>query len=425
MASNRRTLIFGAAGGSLFSLFPFAAAWAAQKFAVRLWPEDDSMRVSVETSSKIKYTYTVLRHNKPYRLILDLQGVAYTSAVAKKVAALKPDGKMISSVRGGQFKKGVTRLVFTLKEDIKVESYQLGPVANYGPRIMVNLLPTNADLMKRVIDRTSKKVDQANQQQAAKSNQKQPEQKAPAKQEAKNSARAAETLVVVVDPGHGGEDPGAIGKAQKTYEKHVALSIGRELVRRLNATSGVQAYLTRNSDVFIPLATRAQIGVQKKAHIFVSVHADAWLKPSARGSSVFTLSTHGASSLQARWLAQTQNRSDEIGGMMFKDVAKQARSTVVDLLAETKLRYGMQLGGEVISQLRKIGSLHKATVESANFAVLKAQGIPSILVESGFLSNPNDEKLLRTQAYQQKVAQAIYFGIINAVKDDPSLLRLG
>lgn len=422
MASSRRTLIFGAAGGSLFSLFPFADVLAAQKFDVRIWPDEDSTRVSIETGSKIKYTYSLLRHQKPYRLFIDLQNIAYTRAVAKKVAALKPDGRFISTIHGGQYKKGVTRLVLTLKEDVKIETYQLSPVANYGPRIILNLLPTNADLMKRVIDRTSQKVEQKNATVQGNS-----QQQASTTQKRGNSSSKgqAETLVVVVDPGHGGEDPGAIGKAQKTYEKHVALSIARELVRRLNATTGVKAYLTRNSDVFIPLATRAQFGVDKKAHIFVSVHADAWLKPNARGSSVFTLSTHGASSLQARWLAQTQNRSDEIGGMMFKDVAKQARSTVVDLLAETKLRYGMQLGGEVITQLRKIGKLHKGSVESANFAVLKAQGIPSILVESGFLSNPNDEKLLRTAAYQQKVAQAIYFGIINAVKDDPSLLRRG
>ncbi|MCI5992194.1 MAG: N-acetylmuramoyl-L-alanine amidase, partial [Sutterella sp.] len=220
----------------------------------------------------------------------------------------------------------------------------------------------------------------------------------------------------------GGADPGAVGK-RKTKEKTVVLAIAKQLAARINATRGMKAYLTRSTDVFLPLHKRAAFAINRKAHLFVSVHADAWTNPRANGSSVFTLSTHGASSLQARWLAQTQNKSDEIGGMDFRDVASQARSTVVDMLAETKLRYGIQLGDAVLEELARLGPLHKSTVEYAEFAVLKAQGVPSILVETAFISNPRDETRLTNKREQAHFATAIYKGILTAVERDPSLLK--
>ena len=187
---------------------------------------------------------------------------------------------------------------------------------------------------------------------------------------------------MVIDAGHGGADPGAVGR-KKTYEKHVVLEIAKKLANQINRTRGMRAVLTRTTDVFIPLHKRAQRAVSEKAHLFVSVHADAWTSSSAHGASVFTLSTTGASSLQARWLAQTQ-----IGGVDFSTVPQQARQAAVDMLAESKLIAGLQIGHAVLAEMGKVESLHKDSVESAEFAVLKAQGIPSILIETGFLSNP-------------------------------------
>ena len=233
-----------------------------------------------------------------------------------------------------------------------------------------------------------------------------------------NTARKKETICVVIDAGHGGADPGAVGR-KKTYEKHVVLEIAKKLANQINRTRGMRAVLTRTTDVFIPLHKRAQRAVTEKAHLFVSVHADAWTSSSAHGASVFTLSTTGASSLQARWLAQTQNKVDEIGGVDFSTVPQQARQAAVDMLAESKLIAGLQIGHAVLAEMGKVESLHKDSVESAEFAVLKAQGIPSILIETGFLSNPSDESRLRSSQHQTRVAQAVCRGVVRAVREYP------
>ena len=199
----------------------------------------------------------------------------------------------------------------------------------------------------------------------------------------------------------------------------MVLEIAKKLANQINRTRGMRAVLTRTTDVFIPLHKRAQRAVSEKAHLFVSVHADAWTSSSAHGASVFTLSTTGASSLQARWLAQTQNKVDEIGGVDFSTVPQQARQAAVDMLAESKLIAGLQIGHAVLAEMGKVESLHKDSVESAEFAVLKAQGIPSILIETGFLSNPSDESRLRSSQHQTRVAQAVCRGVVRAVREYP------
>ena len=196
----------------------------------------------------------------------------------------------------------------------------------------------------------------------------------------------------------------------------MVLAIAKKLASNVNATKGMRAVLTRNRDIFLPLSKRAAVAVKEHAHIFVSIHADAWINADAQGSSVFTLSTGQASSLQARWLAQSQNRADEIGGIAFKNAGQTAQSTLVDLLADVKLRYGIQLGDFILKELSKLGPLHKSSVEYADFAVLKAQGIPSILIETAFISNPKEEKRLRDSRHQAQFAKAIYDGIRTAVQ---------
>ncbi len=420
MTLLRRDLLLGALAAPLV-LHPGELLAAANKLELRLWPDDDSTRVTIESGSKISFTAQVLRHKQPYRVVLDIKGLRLSPNFARKLQAFQPRDQFISSVRAGQYKPNVVRIVFQLKKDAKVHAHTAKPIAGYAHRLIVEFEGAGSDPMEKIVSSTTRQSRSASQRSnriVERGSQTKQSGRRPA-----DKSRGPETLIVVIDPGHGGEDPGAVGKKYRTYEKHVALRISRMLAENINRTRGMKAILTRNRDVFIPLYKRAGIAVKNRAHLFVSVHADAWTKASAHGSSVFTLSVSGASSLQARWLAQTQNRADEIGGLEFKNVASQARSTLVDMLAETKLRYGMQLGGEVLSELSKLGTLHHNTVESAQFAVLKAQGVPSILVETGFLSNPYDEKRLRDVTYQKRIANAIFRGICNAVQDDPSLLQ--
>lgn len=415
MTQTRRELLLGAAG--FLAARPLQAI-AAPQLQVRIWPGDDSTRVSVESDRKLKYSYMVLRGKRPYRLVLDIEGLRLTAGIERTLKNFKSSDNFIAAIRPGQFKPNVLRIVFDLKNDVKAEVNYAKPIAQFGHRIIIDMEATNADTMRKVIERAdADRDDKPERPNTVRETQRGTTTRAPKK------TGKTETLVVVIDAGHGGEDPGAVGKRRKTYEKIVVLAIAKKLEAQINRTRGMRAVMTRTRDVFMPLSKRAAVAVKQKAHIFVSIHADAWIKPDASGSSVFTLSVGGASSLQSRWLAQTQNRADEIGGTVFKDVAKQARSTVVDMLAETKLRYGIQLGDEVLGELSKLGPLHKSSVEYADFAVLKAQGVPSILVETAFLSNPKEENRLRDARHQARLADAIFKGIRTAVHKDPSILK--
>ena len=422
MSTTRRELLLGLVGAAAAQ--PLQAL-AAPRLQVRIWPGDESTRVSVESDRKLKYSYMVLRNTKPYRLVLDIEGLRLTAGIENTLKNFKSSDKFIAGIRPGQFKPNVLRIVFDLKDDVRAEVNYSKPIEQFGHRIIIDLEATNADTMRQVIAQTGADADEVKKTKPAEKprpNAVQETRRVTQKKPAKKTGKT-ETLIVVIDAGHGGEDPGAVGKRRKTYEKTVVLAIAKKLEAQINRTRGMRAVMTRTRDVFLPLHKRAAVAVKQKAHIFVSIHADAWIKPEANGSSVFTLSVGGASSLQARWLAQTQNRADEIGGTVFKDVASQARSTVVDMLAETKLRYGIQLGDEVLSELAKLGPLHKSSVEYAEFAVLKAQGVPSILVETAFLSNPKEENRLRDSRHQARLANAIFTGIRTAVRKDPSILK--
>ncbi len=415
MSLTRRELLLSAAGAA--AVQPLQVL-AAPRLDVRIWPGDDSTRISVESDRKLKYSYMMLRGKKPYRLVLDIEDLRLSAGLEKTLENFKSSDRFIADIRPGQFKPDVLRIVFDLKTDVRVDVNYAKPIEQFGHRIVIDLQDTNADTMRQVIARTGAADPETHDRAPNIVKETQRTSSKPAKKAGKT-----ETLVVVIDAGHGGEDPGAVGKRHKTYEKNVVLAIAKKLQAQIDRTRGMRAVMTRTRDVFLPLHKRAAVAVAQKAHIFVSIHADAWIKPQASGSSVFTLSVGGASSLQARWLAQTQNRADEIGGTVFKDVARQARSTVVDMLAETKLRYGIQLGDEVLSELAKLGPLHKSSVEYAEFAVLKAQGVPSILVETAFLSNPKEENRLRDARQQARFAQAIFQGIRTAVRKDPSILK--
>lgn len=413
MTTSRRLFVLGTVGVGLsltgkplLAATPSTMTLSAKQYA-------DSLNLTIVTQSKVLYRTYYLGFSENRRFVVDMEPMTLTPEITRAVAAVKLQPSFARSVRVGQFKENTVRLVIDLADGI--EAVASSPNVGLTQIIRVDLSEKSpADPLAQIVSTSGAA--------SVSKTPVEPKKETPPKKAVPAKKRQQETLVVVIDPGHGGADPGAVGK-RKTKEKTVVLAIAKQLAARINATRGMKAYLTRSTDVFLPLHKRAAFAINHKAHLFVSVHADAWTNPRANGSSVFTLSTHGASSLQARWLAQTQNKSDEIGGMDFRDVASQARSTVVDMLAETKLRYGIQLGDAVLEELARLGPLHKSTVEYAEFAVLKAQGVPSILVETAFISNPRDETRLTNKREQAHFATAIYKGILTAVERDPSLLK--
>lgn len=413
MTTSRRLFVLGTVGVGLsltgkplLAATPSTMTLSAKQYA-------DSLNLTIVTQSKVLYRTYYLGFSENRRFVVDMEPMTLTPEITRAVAAVKLQPSFARSVRVGQFKENTVRLVIDLADGI--DAVASSPNVGLTQIIRVDLSEKSpADPLAQIVSTSGAA--------SVSKTPVEPKKETPPKKTVPAKKRQQETLVVVIDPGHGGADPGAVGK-RKTKEKTVVLAIAKQLAARINATRGMKAYLTRSTDVFLPLHKRAAFAINHKAHLFVSVHADAWTNPRANGSSVFTLSTHGASSLQARWLAQTQNKSDEIGGMDFRDVASQARSTVVDMLAETKLRYGIQLGDAVLEELARLGPLHKSTVEYAEFAVLKAQGVPSILVETAFISNPRDETRLTNKREQAHFATAIYKGILTAVERDPSLLK--
>ncbi len=231
-------------------------------------------------------------------------------------------------------------------------------------------------------------------------------------------------LLIALDPGHGGEDPGAIGPGG-TREKDVVLQIARRLQKLIDAQPGMRAYLTRDNDYFVPLQVRVQKARRVKADLFISIHADAWVKPSAKGSSVFALSQHGASSAAARLMAKRENEADLIGGINLAAHNRQVAQVLLDMSTTAQISDSLQLGTGVLSELGKVRQLHKSRVEQAGFAVLKAPDIPSILVETAFISNPSEEKLLRSASHQNRLADALLSGIKGYFAASPSLAQRG
>ena len=229
-------------------------------------------------------------------------------------------------------------------------------------------------------------------------------------------------ITVAIDPGHGGEDPGALGRSG-TQEKDVTLAIARKLKERIDREPNMRAVLTRDGDYFIPLQSRVQKARRVHADLFVSIHADAFIKPHARGSSVFALSERGATSVAARWLAKRENEADLIGGINLDVKDRYLKQTLLDLSQTATINDSLRVAKAVLSELSEINTLHKNYVEQAGFAVLKAPDIPSILVETAFISNPQEEARLRSDAYQGKMAEALFQGIKRYFAKNPPLAR--
>lgn len=374
-----------------------ASGWAhaLQLSAARLWPSPDYTRITLEAAQPVAYKYFTL--SNPERLVIDLEGVEAGAALDALAGQLTPVDPYISAIRVGMNRPGVMRLVLDLKSAVKPSVFQLQPLGQYGHRLVVDLYPAQAG------DTAAVSPSAPPQQNVA-------EQAPPIKPAKPEAAQYARLITVAIDAGHGGEDPGASG-ANGSHEKDITLALAKKLKQKIDAQENMRAVLIRDGDYFVPLGQRVVKARALKADLFVSIHADAFIKPDARGSSVFALSEHGATSVAARWLAKKENDADLIGGVNVDVKDPFLKRTLIDLSQTATINDSLKLGRAVLKEIGGVNALHKGEVEQAGFAVLKAPDIPSILVETAFISNPNEEKRLNDPAYQDKLVDAIADGI--------------
>ncbi len=385
---------------SLLVSFPAAAGTVVS--AARIWPAADYTRITLESATPLSYQSFSLSH--PRRLVIDLRGAILSRALAALPAKVASGDPYIKKIRIGYFKPRVVRLVLDLRTTVNPTIFLLKPYGQYRNRLVLDIYP------KHPTDPLMALVETPNNRTASKGRKNQVSHRQKRTSHVRNG-NVNRIITVCIDPGHGGEDPGAHGK-DGTLEKNVTLAIGRKLRALVNAQPGMRAILTRNGDYFVPLGMRVVKAQRMHANLFVSIHADAYVSRSASGSSVFALSEHGATSAAARWLAKSENESDLIGGVNL-NVRKEPylARTLLDLSQTATINDSLKLGKDVLGQLGDINHLHHGVVEQAGFAVLKSPDIPSILVETAFISNPKEERKLRTTVFQEKLARAILRGI--------------
>lgn len=409
---------------TLKSILLMVLLWAGSVHAeipvtsARLWPAQDYTRLTLESKSAIRYNQFTL--SNPERLVIDLEEVELGTALNELSNKVSKDDPYINSLRTGRFKPGVVRLVLDLKAQVKPQMFSLKPVGEYGHRLVLDIYPAvPVDPLMALVEQQLAGSESENSVPASSplSTEAAPPAPAPVYPELRNRV-----LVIALDAGHGGEDPGALGR-RGTREKDVTLSIARELKAQIDDTPGMRAVLIRDGDYFIPLKGRVEKARRAHADLFVSIHADAFIKPHARGSSVFALSEGGATSASARWLAKKENEADLIGGVNLAVKDPYLARTLLDLSQTATINDSMKLAKHVLNELGGINKLHRGRVEQAGFAVLKSPDVPSILVETAFISNPTEEKRLKDRAYQRKMAGAILGGIKRYFAQNPALSK--
>jgi len=438
----RRRLIKFTGASLLLTVSPLsqaAAGRAAGIMAVRVWPAADYTRVTIEHSAPLKYTHFLVKD--PDRLVVDLEGVEFNGVLdglASKVAADDPNIRLL---RAGRHKPGVVRVVMELKGEANPQVFELSPVGGYGHRLVLDVYPANPpDPLLSLLDRkdplpatvesrTASRPEGRNEaraEPAAENRRETKSEQAPAEQKVAGRSQGRPVVdrlvTITLDPGHGGEDPGAIGSGG-SYEKNVTLAVARRLKAKIEAEPNMRGVLTRDADYFVPLQARVQKARRIQSDLFVSIHADAFIRPDANGSSVFVLSESGASSSAARYLAQKENAADLIGGVNIDVKDPVLARTLLDLSQTATINDSLKLGKAVLGEIGGINRLHKANVEQAGFAVLKAPDIPSILIETAFISNPEEEKKLNDDAYQDRMADAILSGIRKYFAKNPPLAK--
>lgn len=372
---NPRQRLILIALGMLASPLVFAGATVQD---IRIWSEGERTRIVLDLSQPAQHSIFTLRG--PDRLVVDLKDSRLADALKNL-----PKGGSISAIRTGVRSNGQLRVVLDLNQTVRSRSFTAGPNQKYGDRLVI-------DLQRQGNIRTVKRASE--------------------------EYVAGRDIVIAVDPGHGGHDPGAIGRA-KTREKDVALALGKLLARRINEEPGMQAILVRSGDYFVDHRERMEIARRKKADLFVSIHADAVADRRAKGASVYVLSLKGASDEASRRLAQRENASNLVGGVSLADKDPVLASVLLDLSQNAALSASLDVGGEVIRQLARVGQVHKGKVQQAGFLVLKSPDVPSILVETAYISNPDEEKKLRSKSHHNKLAGAILAGIRNYFYQNP------
>ena len=361
---------------------------------IRTWSAPDHTRVVLDIDRPVEYALFVLRD--PDRVVVDLRG----ARLLKRVPGARPGDRLLSRIRAAQRKraerrardgiKNDLRVVLDMKQRVRPKSFLLKPNSKYGHRLVIDVYPVGGEADRTVVR----------------------------KQGADGAPKGSREVVVAVDAGHGGEDPGAMTRSG-IREKDVVLAISRALKRRIDRTPGMRAVLIRNGDYYVGLRRRTEIARRQGADLFVSVHADSFHDPRVSGSSVYVLSRRGASSEAARWLAQQENASDFVGGVSIDDKDDLLASVLVDLQQTATLNASAEVGGQVLGSLGRAGRRHKRRIEQAGFLVLKSPDIPSILIETGFLTNPSDAKRLSNSKHQEKVARAILDGILRYFDRNP------
>lgn len=414
---SARRVVLKSGATLLLSLLPVRFANAAQIAAVRVWPANDYTRVTLETDSKLKSSHFLV--SDPNRLVVEIEGVELDAKLKSLVAKIQPNDPYIAQVRIGQNRPGVVRMVFDLKAEIQPQVFALSPVGEYRHRLVFDLYPAHpvdliAELLKRPRPAPLPEIpgaDSTSSPPLAKS-----------ESPAEEPLAMTRMVTIALDPGHGGEDPGAVGRGGH-FEKNVVLAIAHRLKSRLEQQPNTRVMLTRDGDFFVPLHVRVAKARKVQADLFVSIHADAFIEPTARGSSVFALSEKGASSTAARWLANKENAADLVGGINIRSKNQQLASVLLDLSTTAQINDSLKLAKHVLGEIGTINRLHKPQVEQAGFAVLKAPDIPSILVETAFISNPEEEAKLTDERYQDQMAEALARGIRRYLQKHPTLNR--
>jgi N-acetylmuramoyl-L-alanine amidase len=432
---RRRFLNFiGAALTLSVTSVALAASRAPALLAVRIWPADEYTRITLELDAAVRFKHFILEN--PDRLVVDIEGIEFNKALEEFSSKVVDDDPYIRLLRAGRYKPDVVRLVMELKTRVLPQVFTLQPVGEYGHRLVLDVYPeTPMDPLLALLQEQNRSdyplaseeievvpPEKADDKKAEKALDKSAEKpgKTPA---AKPKGKVNRLITITLDPGHGGEDPGAVGRGGNR-EKTVTLAIARRLKTKLERDANVRVAMTRDKDFFVPLGTRVQKARRVQSDLFVSIHADAWIKPEARGSSVFVLSEKGASSSAARWLAQKENDADLVGGVNLKVKDPFLARTLLDLSQTATKSDSLRLAKSVLGELGGVNRLHKSDVEQAGFAVLKAPDIPSILVETAFISNPEEERKLADEHYQNQLAEAIARGIMRYLAQNPPAAKL-
>ena len=414
----------------VFCLFLSSQLFAASKIVTRVWPADEYTRITFESNERIDNNQSILKN--PDRIVLDLKNIILNNNLRELSKQNFNDQSVIKSIRVAQFDQKIVRIVLDLKNEAKTKIFNLEPIKPYGYRLVLDIYNHEDEitgLLKQLMQDTKeikvtqvepnsisiqKKNNSTDSQSAETSNiqneQIIPEANSIDKDIKPNEEQAPQKIIVAIDAGHGGEDPGAKG-SQGTREKDITLLIAKQLKEEIDKEPRLKGILIRDGDYFIPLAKRVSKARKIQADIFISIHADAFTKKSVKGSSVFALSERGATSAFAKFIANKENESDLIGGVSIDDKHPDLAKTLLDLSQSATINDSIKLASFVLAEVGKVNTLHKQYVEQAGFAVLKAPDIPSILVETAFISNPTEEESLKTKSFQIKLSQSILSGL--------------